>query len=114
MRHDVDVTDDEFERAVLSEAQRAQPAAQKVIQRAQALACNEPQPTKAAHNKTPDVQGSASSCETLQSRGMEAAGIEPASRNVSTPASTCVAEDLVLALAAPFGRVRFEPARNSF
>ncbi len=45
---------------------------------------------------------------------MEAAGIEPASRNVSTPASTCVAEILVLALAAPFGRVRFKPARNFF
>jgi len=45
---------------------------------------------------------------------VEAAGIEPASRNVSTPASTCVAEILVLALAAPFGRVRFKPARNFF
>ena len=49
MRHDVDVTDDEYERAVLSEAQPAQPAAQKVMQHAQALACNEPQLTKAAH-----------------------------------------------------------------
>ena len=38
MRHDVDVTDDEYERAVLSEAQPAQPAAQKVMQHAQALA----------------------------------------------------------------------------
>ena len=74
MRHYVDVTDADFERAIIGDAQPAQKAAQH----AHAMDRSEPQPTKAAQVKLPVLQGSASSCETLQNRGMEAAGIEPA------------------------------------
>jgi hypothetical protein len=46
---------------------------------------------------------------------MEAAGIEPASRDISATASTCVAGSFPhLALAPPTGRVRLEPAKNCF
>ena len=44
----------------------------------------------AVHEKPPALQGIATSGETLQNRGMEAAGIEPASRDISMGASTCV------------------------
>lgn len=47
-------------------------------------------------------------------QSMEAAGIEPASRNISAPASTCVVDSLVLARRAPVDRVPVEPAGNFF
>ncbi len=84
MRHYVDVTDADFERAVGVEA------AQKAAQHTHPTEHWEPQATKAAQEKSPVLQGSASSCDTLQNRAVEAAGIEPASRDISMTASTCV------------------------
>jgi len=92
MRHYVDVTDADFERAILGDAPATQEAAQNAAQHAHAMDRSEPQPAKIAHEKTPVLQGSASSCDTLQNRGVEAAGIEPASRDSSTQASTCVVD----------------------
>ena len=66
-------------------------AAQIPAQQAHATSGLDSQSTPPAHAETPILQGSASSCETLQNGGMEAAGIEPASRNISTTASTYVA-----------------------
>ena len=45
---------------------------------------------------------------------MEAAGIEPASRNISTPASTCVVDYLRFRPRPPSDRVRRSPARHFF
>ena len=45
---------------------------------------------------------------------VEAAGIEPASRGISMPASTCVADYLCLARQPPIDRVLDEPAGNRF
>src|SRR5262245_25617760 len=53
-----------------------------------------------AHEKAPVLRGNASSCDPLQNGAVEAAGIEPASRDLSTQASTCVAVTLTL----PSGR----------
>ncbi len=55
------------------------------------------QAEESAHEKTPDLQSIACYCDTLQNRGMEAAGIEPASREDSMKASTCVVTDLYFA-----------------
>lgn len=76
MRHYVDVTDADFERAVLGDAPAIQKAAQNAAQHPRAGERSELQPTKPAHEKTPVLQGSATSCETMQNRGLEAAGIE--------------------------------------
>ena len=45
---------------------------------------------------------------------VEAAGIEPASRNRSTKASTCVVDCLISLLDSPVDRVVLQPARNFF
>ncbi len=62
-------------------------------------------------------EGYDASCHTKASSGMEdasveAAGIEPASRNRSTKASTCVVDCLILLPRAPVDRVARRPARN--
>ena len=44
---------------------------------------------------------------------MEAAGIEPASRDISTEASTCVVDSLSLASTAPIDRV-YQLGENVF
>lgn len=90
MRHYVDVTDADFERATMGGELADEKAAQKAAQYAHAMERSEPQLMKAAHEKPPALQGSASSSETLQSGGVEAAGIEPASRDISMAVSTCV------------------------
>lgn len=72
MRHYVDVTDSDFERAAAGDGN----AAQKAAQHAHATGRKESQATRPAHEKTPVLQGSASLRDTLQNRGMEAAGIE--------------------------------------
>ena len=92
MRHYVDVTDADFERAIIVDAQPAQEAAQNAAQHAHAMDRSEPQPTKAAQEKTPVLLGAASSCETLQNRGMEAAGIEPAGPISQLPSSSTFME----------------------
>ncbi len=43
---------------------------------------------------------------------MEAAGIEPASRNHSIKASTCIVDCLIFALTTPVDRVRFRLSEN--
>ena len=45
---------------------------------------------------------------------VEAAGIEPASRNRSTKASTCVVDCLISLPDSPVDRVALQPARNFF
>ncbi len=115
MRHYVDVTDADFERAVSGDAQRVEEAAQKAAQQAHVMKRSESQPTKAVNEKTPVLQGSASSCETLQNRGMEAAGIEPASRGISMGASTCVVDLFThFALGTPIDRVFLGLVENGF
>jgi len=84
MRHYVDVTDADFERAVIGDVPATEEAAQKAAQHAHAMERRESQAVKSSHEKTPALQGSASLCDTLQNRGVEAAGIEPASRDIST------------------------------
>jgi integrase/recombinase XerD len=61
------------------------------------------------------AKGSDTSRRHLSSGGkVEAAGIEPASRNRSTNASTCVVDCLFSTPAAPVDRVRWRQARNFF
>ncbi len=50
----------------------------------------------------------------LTSYKVEAAGIEPASRNRFTPASTCVVDCLISPPRAPVDRIARRPARNFF
>jgi integrase-like protein len=69
MRHYVDVTDADFERATTGTETSDEKAAQKGAQHAHAMGCNESQLTKAAHEKTPVLLGSASSRETPQTGG---------------------------------------------
>ncbi len=76
MRHYVDVTDADFERAILGIMPAAEEAAQKAAQHAHATQRSDSHSETAAHEKTPVLQGSASSCDTLLNRGVEAAGIE--------------------------------------
>jgi hypothetical protein len=90
MRHYVDVTDADFERAKMGGGPADEKAAQKAAQQAHAKTRSESQASDPAHEKAPVLPGTALSCETLQHRGMEAAGIEPASRDISMSASTCV------------------------
>jgi hypothetical protein len=65
MRHYVDVTGTDFERAVGVEA----------AQHAHARGRSEPHRAKAAHEKNPVLQGAAPLCDTLQNRGTEAAEV---------------------------------------
>ncbi len=90
MRHYVDVTDADFERAIVGEAPATEQAAQKAAQQAHAADGSESQAKRSARKKSRSLRGSAASRSTLQTPGMEAAGIEPASRDISMGASTCV------------------------
>ena len=45
---------------------------------------------------------------------MEAAGIAPASRDPSVPASTCVSDHLIVGLGAPIGKVSYGLSRHEF
>ncbi len=89
MRHYVDVTDADFERAVDGNLLSEQ-VAQKAAQQAHAPGSSESQTKGPARKKSRSSRGSATSRTTLQTPGMEAAGIEPASRDISAGASTCV------------------------
>jgi len=73
LRHYVDVTDADFERAVACEAKSMGEAAQKAAQQVHAMDRSSSHATKATDKKAPVLRGSASSCDTLQNRGMEAA-----------------------------------------
>ncbi len=73
MRHYLMTTDDHFKAAVSGDRE----AAQKAAQQAHATTGREPQPALAAHEKTPDLQRSALSCDTLLIRGVAATGFEP-------------------------------------
>jgi len=90
MRHYVDVTDADFERAIAGTETSESEAAQKAAQHAHAMERGESQSAKAAHEKPLFLRGSAPACDTPQTGGVEAAGIEPASRDISVKASTCV------------------------
>jgi integrase len=76
MRHYVDVTDADFERARMGGELANEKAAQKAAQQAHAKERSEPQPASAAHEKTPAMPGFANPCDTVQVCRMEAAGIE--------------------------------------
>ena len=90
MRHYVDVTDADFERAATGGGVPDSKAAQKAAQSVRVRSGNESQPEGSAQEKTPVLQDAATSRESVQNRGMEAAGIEPASCGLLTRASTCV------------------------
>lgn len=90
MRHYVDVTDADFERAISGDVPATEQAAHKAAQQTHATAGSESQTKRRARKKSRSLRGSALSCATPQAPGMEAAGIEPASRDISMAASTCV------------------------
>ena len=98
MRHYVDVTDGDFERAVSIDLaiplDATKKAAQKTAQPAYAEARFDSLEPRAAHRKTPVLPGLANTCDSVQVFRVEAAGIEPASRDISTQASTCVSSIL--------------------
>ncbi len=82
MRHYLMTTDEHFEAAVKGEEAFAVPdpakAAQIPAQHAHATGRGEPQAPKAAHKKTPDLPGFASSGDFSQLPGMAGTGFEPA------------------------------------
>ena len=112
MRHYVDVTDADFERATTGGEISDEKAAQKAAQYAHAMERGESQPATAVYEKTPVLQGFATSCDTLQNGGMEAAGIEPASRSTSETASTCVVDHLSSTPPSPVDKLQRRPARQ--
>jgi hypothetical protein len=69
MRHYVDVTDADFERALASPEAGSAGAAQNPAQHARAGSCNESQSTRLAHEKTPELPGFAEQCDTVQDGG---------------------------------------------
>jgi integrase len=101
MRHYVDVTDADFERATSPAETSQHKAAQNAAQHAHVSTSNESQAARPAHEKTPVLPGSAAPCEMVQTCSVEAAGIEPASRCVYAKASTRVADSLGLARRSP-------------
>jgi hypothetical protein len=85
-----------------------------------AAAVSEADPDAGLRNEqTPDCSGvvssSVASCHQMATCiEVEAAGIAPASRDPSVPASTCVSVHLVVGLEAPSGRVLFGLSRHEF
>ena len=77
MRHYVDVTDADFERATLGLEIGDTKAAQNPAQQAHVMERWEPQAVLASHQKSPVLQGSAVLRDTLQNRGVEDRGLEP-------------------------------------
>jgi integrase len=115
MRHYVDVTDADFERATEGVETNGAKAAQKAASHAHAMERSEPQSADAVPAKAPDLRGSALPCESLQNRGMEAAGIEPASRDMSMGASTRVVGSFTRLACRPLtDEVSGRPAGNGF
>lgn len=88
MRNYVDVTDADFERAATSAESVDPKAAQKEAQQPRSEERSESHAAITAHEKSPDSQGSATSCETPRIRGMEAAGIEYESYSCDTSDSS--------------------------
>jgi len=111
-KHYLQVTDADYERASAPTEEGENQAAQKAAQQMHAGPRNKPQSTKAAHEKTPVFPGFAKSCDPVLMSRLEAAGIEPASRDRSAKASTCVVGCLISLMRSPADRVAHQPARN--
>ncbi len=79
-KHYWQVTDDDFARAAGGSA----PAAQKAAQQAHAGSCNESQPARSEHKKTPEMPGFAASCEITQNGGVGDTGLEPVTPSLSS------------------------------
>lgn len=77
LRHYVDVTDADFERAANEEKMGDEKTVQKAAQQVPVWSGTGPQPKKPVYDKPLILQGFASTRETLQNKGMEARGIEP-------------------------------------
>jgi hypothetical protein len=60
------VTDEHFEKAV-----------QNPVQQAHVMGCNDSQADSTAHEKSPDLQGSATHCDSVQESKVEDRGLEP-------------------------------------
>ena len=112
MRHYVDVTDADFERAIAGDGteehaptEAEDNAVQNAAQSERAGTGCESHAEGRANEKAPVLQSSATCGETLQNREMEAAGIEPASRDISMNASTCVVAYLNLPRRPPNDRL---------
>jgi hypothetical protein len=115
MRHYVDVTDADFERAIVGDVPATEQAAQKAAQQAHARSSSEQNDKRSARKKSRGLRGDALSCATPQAPGMEAAGIEPASRDISAGASTCVDGSFTRLARRPLtAEVPGRPAGNSF
>ena len=87
LRHYVDVTDADFDKAVAEGESEAHKAAQKAAQHAHASPRNASQSEWPAHKKPPALRGSATSCDTLRSGGMERKGVEPSTSALRTQRS---------------------------
>ena len=84
MRHYVDVTDADFERAIADDFSASPKAAQNAAQSVHASGRGESQPESDRSKKLLKKQESATSHKPLLLPHVEAAGIEPASRGIST------------------------------
>ena len=108
MRHYVDVTDADFERAVGTGRRRKM----RRSKRTQGVHGGDSQsPSERKKPRFCRVCDSVRYCTKLK---VEAAGIEPASRNISTQASTCVVDCLISPPRAPVDRVALRLAGNFF
>jgi integrase len=115
MRHYVDVTDGDFEKAVIGDLATNGKATQNPTQQAHAGGRKRQQGDKPQNKKTPVLPGFASDCSATRKLGLEAAGIEPASRDISMGASTCVVGSFTRLAHRPLtDEVPGTPAGNSF
>jgi len=85
-RHYVQVTDEDFRRASGACKMESQQAAQKAAQSARGMACN----GREQETQNAGFPGVYAVLHTCTNHQVEAAGIEPASRDISMWASTCV------------------------
>jgi hypothetical protein len=103
MRHYLLVTEADFAKAACEQNDDAEEAkkrgaksgalfAQKAAQHASAPESTPSQELTQSVNRKGVMQDGAISCHTLHNPEMEAAGIEPASRDTSDRASTCLAD----------------------
>ena len=92
MRHYVDVTDSDFERAIADDAAGIEKTAQEAAQPERAVLVAIRTPKGECITKPPFCKLSRLPAIAYKTGGMEAAGIEPASRDTSAYASTCVAD----------------------
>lgn len=79
MRHYVDVTDADFERAAIGQGTVDPKAAHNAAQQVRVIDRSEPHDKDAAIQNPSVLHGIATCDDTVQKQGMEAAGIEPAS-----------------------------------